>query len=770
MAVAILIGLWINDELSFNTYHENYNSIARVMRMETWHNETGAGHSQTLPLGITLRNEYKKDFKYVVMATWPNDNIVAAGDKKFTQSGSYMQAEAPYMFTLKMVYGSRDGLKDMNSILITQSLSKKLFGDADPTNKIIKVNNEQSVKVTGVYEDLPGNTDLKDVTFILPWDLYAAKSKEFLAGLQDNWSNNFLAIYVQLAPGADFASASAKIRDLKRNHVSKEEAQGNPRIFLHPMAKWHLYNNFENGKIEAGEQMKFVWFYATIGMFVLLLACINFMNLSTARSEKRAKEVGIRKAIGSGRGKLINQFFSESLLVSGVAFIIALLLVLLMLPWFNNVAGKDIGFPWGNAWFWLAGLSFSLITGLLAGVYPALYLSSFKPVKVLKGVFRAGRLAAMPRKVLVVVQFTVSIMLIIGTIVVYRQIQFAKNRPVGYSRDGLLAIKMTSPDFYGKYDVLRSELQHTGAVSEMAEAASPLTDIYSENNGFSWQGMPQSLDANFGTLSVTYEYGKTIGWQFIAGRDFAKGTTDDSGAMVINEEAAKVMNMKDPVGQTVNFKSQWYKSGNYKILGVIKNMVMTSPFEPAYPTVFFLNGDKYFIFVKVNPGVSMTDALPKIEAVFKKIIPAAPFDYKFADEDYAQKFAAEERVGTLASFFAVLTIFISCLGLFGLASFVAEQRTKEIGVRKVLGATVVNVWGMLSKDFVVLVTISLLISIPVAYYFMHIWLEQYAYRTEITWWIFAATCIGVLFITLVTVSFQAIKAAVANPVESLRSE
>ena len=769
MTVAILIALWIYDELSFDKYHQNYDRIARVVRRETWHGETGEGNSQPLPMGNTLRSSYGDDFKHVVMSTWIGESIISYGDKKFTQKGNYMQPEGPEMLTLKMLKGNRDGLKGLNSILLSETLTKKLFDDADPIDKIVKINNKLDVKVTGVFKDLPNNTEFKDLTFTAPWDLYVS-SNEWMKDQQNNWSNNFLQILVQLAPNTDFERVSAKIKDLKLNNAGKEEAVGKPQVFLHPMSKWHLYSKFENGLPVMSEPMKFVWFYGIIGVFVLVLACINFMNLSTARSEKRAREVGIRKAVGSIRQQLIWQFFSESLLVAVFAFVLALILVQLILPWFNQVAGKEISILWTNALFWLTGILFTFITGMLAGSYPALYLSSFNPVKTLKGTFRVGRFAAIPRKALVVLQFTVSIALIIGTIIVYRQIQYTKSRPIGYSGNGLLMLQMTSPDFYGKYDVLRSELKNTGVVAEVAESASPVTGIWSGNGGFDWKGKDPKLEANFGTLSVTHEYGKTIGWQFTDGRDFSREFASDSSGFVINEAAAKLMELENPVGEMVTWKNEWFKSGSYKIIGVVKDMVMESPYKAAYPTVFFLQGYMNWIFIKINPAASAGEALSKIEAVFKKLIPSAPFDYKFANDEYAKKFAAEERIAKLASFFAVLAILISCLGLFGLASFVAEQRIKEIGIRKVLGASVADLWRMLSKDFVLLVIISCFIAVPVAWYFLHGWLEKYEYRTEMAWWIFGLAGAGALIITLLTVSFQSIKAALSNPVKSLRTE
>jgi putative ABC transport system permease protein len=416
--------------------------------------------------------------------------------------------------------------------------------------------------------------------------------------------------------------------------------------------------------------------------------------------------------------------------------------------------------------FWLMGIGFSFVTGLIAGSYPALYLSSFNPVKVLKGVFRAGRFAATPRKVLVVIQFTVSVVLIIGTIVVFRQIQFAKNRPIGYSRDGLITLQMSTSDIHTHFDVVKNELINSGAVVSMTEAGSPPTAVWSTNAGFDWKGKDPGQAVEFPNIDVSYDYGKTVGWQFKDGRDFSREFLTDSTGFVLNETAAKFIGLKNPVGEILKWDGT-----PYTIIGVIKDMVVESPYSPVRPTLFHIsNSPGNVVIAKINPATNASAALSKIETVFKKYNPAQPFDYQFVDEAYARKFGDEQRTGKLAGFFATLAIFISCLGLFGMASFVAEQRTKEIGVRKILGASVINLWGLLSKDFVLLVFLSCAIAIPVGYYFLHTWLQKYEYRTEISWWIFAAAGTGALVITILTVSFQAITAAMANPVKSLRSE
>ncbi|HLG40860.1 MAG TPA: FtsX-like permease family protein, partial [Chitinophagaceae bacterium] len=478
----------------------------------------------------------------------------------------------------------------------------------------------------------------------------------------------------------------------------------------------------------------------------------------------------IRKAVGSVRSQLVSQFFSESYLVVILAFIIALGLTGISLNTFNAIADKHIQLPFGNFYFWLFSVLFIAITGLLSGLYPAFYLSSFQPVKILKGTFKTGKLAAIPRKVFVVVQFTVSVALIIGTFVVYKQIRHAQNRPAGYDRNSLVTVPTNDPDYRGKLDVLKSELLNSGFVSNVSFSFSPLTQVWNNIKGFSWEGKDPQKEDEFIMQQVSDDFGKTVNWEIKQGRDYSKDFATDTASLIINESAAKYLGFSNPVGQRLFQKSE---SKYFTIIGVVKDLIMTSPYEPVQQTFFFLDRHNYYtnnVHFKLKPTVAAGKAMPQIEAVFRQIVPSASFDFKFVDDEYNSKFKAEQRIGTLASIFAALAIFISCLGLFGLASFVAERRTKEIGIRKVLGATVVNLWQMLSREFVVLVIISCVIAAPVAWYFMNEWLQKYTYRTKIEWWVFIAAIGGALLITLLTVSFQAIKAAIANPVTSLRTE
>ncbi|GGM79396.1 ABC transporter permease [Dyadobacter beijingensis] len=777
MGVAMLIGLWIYDELSFNHYFRNHDRIGQILQNQVIHSEKNTSFSLPVPYIAELKSHYAGYFKHIAASSQADEQVLTAGEVKLSRNGQFMDAVAPEMFSMQMLRGSRSALEDPQGLLLSQSTAEALFGQTDPMNKIVKIGTDLDMKVTGVYADFPKNTKFSEVQFIGSWDYFLDKNR----WMKDKkWDNHAIWIFAELADGVDFATADAGIRlselsVIKRMDDMREEAATRPEMWLHPMNDWHLYSGFKNGAAGEGP-VKYVWMVGMIGFFVLLLACINFVNLSTARSEKRAREVGVRKAIGSLRAQLVVQFFSESFVIVLLSFLVALGGVVASLAWFNNLAAKQMSIPWDNAWFWLCCAGFILLTSLLAGSYPAFFLTSFQPVKVLKGAsIRAnvGRFAYTPRQLLVVLQFTISVTLIICTSIVYRQIRFAKERPVGYTRDGLLMISMKTEDFYNKTDVLRTELKNTGMVDEVAESQSPVTGVWSSNEGFSWKGMPEGFSGRFATLTVTPEYAATVGWEFKQGRNLSRKLASDSAAFVINESAARLLGMPDPLGEVVSWKSQWMTDNvlkHFTVIGVVKDMVMESPFEPVKPTVFFLFGSPNWINIRLNAGVSASAALTAIEKVFKKLVPAAPFEYKFADQEYDAKFRAEERIGKLAGFFAGLAILISCLGLLGLASFTAEQRTKEIGIRKVLGASVASLWRMLSKDFVLLVATACLLAAPLAWYAMREWLASYPYRTEMNWWIFALAGAGALVLTLATVSYQAVKAAWINPVKSLKSE
>jgi ABC-type antimicrobial peptide transport system permease subunit len=782
MAVAVLIGLWVFDELSFDRSIPNHDRIAAVMQNQEISGSVQTWWGQAKQLAPALRKDFGSRFRHIVRVFGPSPLALSAGDTRIKASGAYVDPEIADMLSLDMVGGDRNALRDESSIILSASVARNLFGTGDPMGKIVKVNNDQPLKVTGVYTDLPGNTSFAGYGYIIPFT-YLEHTDSNVARLY--WGNSWFNTYVQLNDKEGMAAASLAIKDVKARYAGDANGNGpKPALFLHPMNDWHLYSDFRNG-VSVGGAIQYVRLFTLIGIFVLLLACINFMNLSTARSEKRAKEVGIRKAIGSLRGQLIGQFFSESLLIALLSFILAIGLVVLLLPLFSEIAGKKMSVPVDRPLFWVAGVCFVFMTGILAGSYPALYLSSFRPVKVLKGTggfrpspsvmklgrwsLRVGRLASAPRKVLVVLQFTVSVILIIGTIAVFRQIQYVKDRPVGYSRDGLVMVPVQSDNVANHYDALRTGLQQTGLIEDMAGSASAPTNIWATNGGYSWHGKDPSFQDEFVANLVTPEFGKVTGWQIVQGRDFTRGMPTTNHPIIVNETAVRYMNLKNPIGEVL---TRDHGNEQYTIIGVVKDMINESPFEPVRQMIFGINYQGYInnISIRVEPHASMARALDAIKAAFKKYDPSEIFEYQFADQEYAKKFGDEERVGRLAGVFTTLAILISCLGLLGLSAFVAEQRTREVGIRKVLGASVFTLWRLLSREFIGLVGLSLLIGGPVASWIMAGWLSNYHYHAGLSWWIFAATAGGVILVTLLTVSWQAVRAAMANPVESLRAE
>ena len=764
MAVAMLIACWVYNEWSYDRQFTNYDRIARVWQL--WSGGKQAQWMIPATVADELRAKFGSDFKRVVESSKTWEHVFSAGDKKLLKRGNFIEPEGLDLFSVPMLRGDHGGLKTPNSVLLSASTAKAFFGEDDPVGKVLSMDDTVSLKVTGVYADFPYNSAFRDVGFLAPWDLYAAIDPETRYNGK-SWGDNNWQTFVQLADHADIAQVSAKIRPLKAEHDPMMDGAGHninhTTLFLYPMSRWHLYSEFRDGDATTG-RIKYVRMFGLIGILVLLLACINFMNLSTARSEKRAKEVGIRKVVGSMRSQLIGQFYSESLLVAFLALGIALVLVGIVLPFFNELAEANISIPWSSPLWWAACTGFTLFTGLIAGSYPALYLSSFQPVRVLKGVWRAGRLASVPRRVLVVLQFTVSIAMIIGTIIVFRQVQYARSRPVGYDQGGLVMMHQHTQDIDSHFEAFRNAMKGTGMVSEVAESVAPVTESWPFNGGLKWTGHTQwDGEADFSMKGVTTGYAKTVGLQFVEGRDFRE---TDTFNMILNEAAVRNMKIKDPLGKTVT----WQKT-NFKVIGIVKDVVMESPYETPFPAMYYLAGYPCsYVTIKLQPGVDAQEALHKIAPVVAKFSPAEPFDYHFVDETYDAKFRDELRIGMLAGFFTALAILISCLGLFGLASFVAEQRIREIGVRKVLGATIFTLWKLQSREFLLLVGLSCLVAIPIAWSVLRGWLQQFAYRTEVSWWIFAAAGGTALLTTLLTVSYQAIRAARMNPVKSLRTE
>ncbi len=765
MATALLIGLWITDETTFDHYHKNHTRIAEVMLKQIMdrpmfgghaskdHPETSVGNALAPITGSALAKGYDDIFEKTAWYTWPDDHLLTAGDKSLSRQAIWTQATFPDILTLQMLSGSVAAFKDPQTLLLAASAAKALFGKTDPIGKTVRLDNNQNFHIGGVYADLPDNTSFHEIQMLLPWD---NQSLTWLTR-DKGWNMHGPRLLTLLTPGTTVDQATARIRLIPKPYFTDHIEE----LLAYPLDRLHLHDEFDkaNNGAPSGGRIRFLWLFGTIGAFVLLLACINFMNLSTARSEQRAKEVGIRKTIGSLRGQLIAQFLGESLLTATLALAGAILLTAIALPAFNALSEKQLHFPWANAFFWLGTLAFTLLTGLLAGSYPAFYLSGFSPVHGFT------RRTTLPRKILVVTQFSVSLSLIIGTIIIFRQIQFAKDRSIGYTRDGLITVYENTDTLRNNYPNLRNDLLRSGLVTAVAES-SQSTTLFDQGNSLYWPGITEAQGAViFRDVFVDPDFGKTVGWTVTQGRDFSRQFATDSDAIILNETGAKTIGFKNPIGQQIS-----YFNHPYRIIGIVSDMLTNSPYGKVEPALFILHGGRTVITMRLNPGTPIHTALAGLEPLFRRYNPASPFLYNFNDTDFSQKFAAENRIGNLAAVFASLAIFISCLGLFGLASFVAEQRTKEIGIRKVLGAGIGNLWALLSSDFIRLTLLSMCISMPLIGLAMNKWLQNYEYHAPLSWWIFASAGAGILILTLITVSFQSLKAALMNPVQSLRSE
>ncbi|MBV7532406.1 ABC transporter permease [Chitinophaga sp. sic0106] len=761
IVTVLLIGCWIADEWNYNKQFNNYKSIAQIYQRTTANGSIGVGNNMPFPVAATLRKDYGNYFREVSLATWDQTHVLTAGTKHLSNTGIYCEQGLPDM--LRMQVAGNKNLSDPNTILLAASLAHACFGEDDPLNKTMIIDGDQPAKVIGIYPDFPASSAFAAVKFILPWKKYARLQQ--LDQRPNPWRANSYRVYVELAANTTMEQVSAVIKDVKYNHVHVEEKIFHAELFLQPMEKWHLYNEFSNG-VNSGGQIQYLWLLGISGFFILLLACINFMNLSTARSETRAREVGVRKAVGSRRRQLILQFFTESLLLTIIAMVLSALAIQLLLPYFNTISNKEIVMPWRSIYFWGFTIVFSVGVALLAGSYPAMYLSSFKPVKVLKGTFRAGKAAVGPRKVLLVSQFTIAMVLLIATIVVYRQVKLGAERPVGYNSNGLITVQMHTNVLHDHYALLKLKLLESSAAVAIAEAWSPVTSVWNTNSGFNWAGKNEAVALDFPNEGVSHDYGNTVGWQFVAGRDFSADYASDSNAFVINESAAKYMGLKATIGATVTWDNE-----PYHVIGIVKNVIAESPFEPVRPTFYHISNDPGTqLLVRINPEMSIGTAMAKIETIFREVNPNDSFDYSFVDRDYQVKFGAEQRFGKLVGIFSFLAIFICAIGLYGMAAYMVEQRTKEMGIRRVLGASIFSIWRLLSRDFVTLLLIAMPLSFGAAYYFMHNWLLNYSYRVNMAWWVFGMSAAITMALTLGAVSFQALRAAAQQPLKSLKSE
>lgn len=754
MAGAMFILLWIQRELSVDRFHENGENIYEVYNRDNVDGEIWCWNSTPKVMGPVIRDEFPE---IVDMTRVENAELIFSyGDRKIKRYGTFVDSTALEMFSFPLLVGDKTKvLDDPNGLVLTKKMAENLFGDEDPVGKTVRLENRIDLKVTGLLEDRPNNTDLYFL-MIMPYSV----SKQ-LGWHDDHWGNNSITTYVQLHPETNITEFQKKIKDVRQRHSSNEST----KVFLHPFEDSYLYSRFENGKV-AGGKIEAVRMFGVIAGIILLIACINFMNLSTARSERRSKEVGIRKISGARKGMLVGQFITESVVLSLISGLVALAIVQILLPFFNDIINVELTVPFTSLKFWLAFLSFVFITGLLAGSYPAFFLSSFQPVKVLKGTFIGAKSMLTPRKLLVVIQFTAAIVLIASTIIVYQQIEHTQNREKNYDQSRLIYSSLNEEIDNG-FEAFRQEVMQKGLAEAVTKTMSPVTQSWSNSWGISWEGKDEDDKRLIYRFAADVEPVRTFGFKLIEGRDINvyKYATDSSVA-ILNEEAVKVMGFEDPIGQVVNDGDD-----AFTVVGVVKNFLNGSPFNNDKPMVIFGPNSWVASFhIKLTENMKTSENLEELEGVFDTHYPSIPFQYEFIDEDFAQTFQNQERIGKLTTIFSILAIIISCLGLFGLSAFAAEKRSKEIGVRKVLGASIASIVSLLSVDFVKLVIFSLLIGTPLAWFIMSEWLSGFDYRVSISALVFISTGLLAIIISLATVSFQAIKTASINPVNALKDE
>jgi putative ABC transport system permease protein len=753
LGCSILISLWVFDELAYDRFQPKLNRLSQLWINATYDGKVNTFQSVPYPSYLEIRNEDSR-IKNTTITNWGGESLLTAGEKRISKKSFYVAEEFLEMFQFHLLFGQADKvLDDPNSIVLTVSTAKALFGTDDAIGKSVKIDNAKELTVTGIMEDVPANSSF-EFDCLMPHKLQVAEIDE-----NNSWGDYSYQVFIEVQPGVSIAEVNEKIKGL----LKKKGQTDVPReFFLHPMERWRLHTSFENGK-ESGGTIDYVIGFSAIAIFILVIACINFMNLATARSERRAREVGVRKSIGSRRRELIVQFLGESILLTTIGFALCLVLVELSLPFYNDLTQKKLFLDYSSPQFWTACVGIVLLTGIISGSYPAIYLSSFNPVKVLKGKLQVGKNAATPRQVLVVLQFFFATLLIVSTLVISEQIHHVKKRDLGYNQKNLLMISYTN-EIGKNFKAIRNEVVATGAVSSITKSNSPITDIFS-NNFMEWPGKPPEEKVLFATIATELDYTKTMGIKILEGRDFESDA--DTASVLINKAAADVMGLKETIGTEVVYWGD-HKS---KIVGIIDNVLMGSPYRKPGPMFVAYQPEwASSVTLRLEETADLPSAVKKIEDVFKKYNPAYPFDYQFADVQFNKKYTTIILISTLSTLFASLAILITGLGLFGLAAFTAEQRTKEIGIRKVMGASVPSLVTLISKEFSLLVAISFVFAVPFSWWTLSSFLERYPYRIDFPWWTVGVAGSTALLFAVSIVSTQALKAATTNPADSLRSE
>ncbi|HET7361465.1 MAG TPA: ABC transporter permease [Salinimicrobium sp.] len=754
IACASLIFLWVEDEVNYNDYFSNKDNLYKIKNHQTYDGNTFTFGATPGPLAAGIKTEIP-GIKNTARATFGNKILFSLGDKNLYEQGNYVDPEFLSMFQLEFIKGDpATAFSQLHSIIISKEMANRFFGSTDVVGKTLKVENKQDYVVTGVFQDLPENVSF-DFDWLAPFKIYENQN----SWLQ-TWNNNGVATYVELQPKANMAAINKKLY----NYIGSKIESSTSKLAIYPMNRWRMYDTFENGK-EVPGRIKYVKLFSIIAWIILIIACINFMNLATARSEKRAREVGVRKVLGAGKKNLISQFLGESVIMALLSALVAVLIVYLTLPAFNSLVEKHLTIQLFEPLHIGSLIAIALVCGLIAGSFPAYYLSSFNPAKVLKGLKMKSGGANFIRKGLVVAQFSVSVILIISTIFIYQQVQHVKNRDLGYNKQNLVYMSLKG-NMKADFNLIKNDLLRTGIVQNATLSRSTPLVLGSNTSGIDWEGKSPNQEVLITTEYVSPEYISTMEMQLKEGRDFYKNVQADISSIIINEALAKIIDKKNIIGTMISANGS-----EYTIVGVLQDFIYNNIYETADPLILFLNPEYTgFLTVRFKPEADLATAIPLLKRVIQKHNPGFPFEYKFIDEEFQQIFTTETLIGKLASVFATLAIFISCLGLFGLAAYTAEQRTKEIGIRKVLGASVKGLAGLLSKDFLKLVGISCIIAFPVAWWVMNNWLQGFAYRINMSWWVFVLAGLSAMLIALLTVSFQAIKAAIVNPVKSLKTE
>ncbi len=760
VACSLLIMLWVNDEQNVDAFHKNGSQLYSVFERRYNNGQIGGGYATQ---GL-MPDELKRVFPEVEYATgyaWSALNTFEANNKIMKEKGNHAGQDFFQMFTYPMLQGdATTALQSPVGIAVSKKMAEDFFGSPQQAiGKTIRYNNKRDLEITAVFDNVPASSSLQ-FDYILNWHIF----------LEDNswtkdWTNNGPFTCIMLRKGTDAKAFENKITRFLDKYNKEQTEQVYIRLGIQRYGDVYLRPGLDKKGNISGTGIMYVKLFSVVAIFILLIACINFMNLETARSVKRAKEIGIRKVAGAIRFSLVRQFMGEALLMVTIAVTISLALVALVLPQFNQVTGKDIHIPFTDAGFWLNLAALLLITGFISGSYPAIYLSSFKPVRILKGSLKFSSNALWFRKGLVVFQFILSIAFIIGTIVVSRQVNYIQSLNLGYNRDNLLYIPLEG-DLTSKYALFKTEALKMPGIEDITRTTSAPTRINNGTTGVLWEGKDPNSNIDFTQVAVGYDFIKTLHIQMLRGRDFSKDFATDSVNYIINETALKIIGYKEPIGRPLTL---WGTKGT--IIGVVKDFHFNSLHTAINPLMLRLGEsfDGGIALVKTEPGKAK-EALASLETVYKELNPKVPFTYKFSDEEYQELYKSEQVVSQLANYFAFLAIFISCLGLLGLVMFTAEQRTKEFGIRKVLGASPVILFNLLSKEFLVLVLIAIMIASPVAWYFTNQWLQDFAYKTNLSWWMFVIAGSLAILIALVTISFQSVKAAIANPVKALRME